>query len=190
MNIFLLIAIPVCLLMGIIILFFLYHHQKQSQNIQFSSFYEQFKEMFIEQRGLLDQRQLESMKILQDAIILSQQDVRTQIYQTLNHSTEQLSGQFDKLLVQVESRLQQIGQQVDQQLKQGFEKTTATFSDVVKRLAIIDEAQKKITELSTNVVSLQDILNDKKARGAFGEIQLSGLIRNLCLKRVLLFNIA
>jgi DNA recombination protein RmuC len=48
-----------------------------------------------------------------------------------------------------------------------------------KHLALIDAAQKKITELSTNVVSLQEILNDKRSRGAFGEVQLSALIRNV-----------
>src|SRR5262249_24092824 len=51
--------------------------------------------------------------------------------------------------------------------------------DVIKRLALIDAAQKKITELSTNVVSLQEILNDKRSRGAFGEVQLSALIYNM-----------
>lgn len=50
---------------------------------------------------------------------------------------------------------------------------------MVKRLTIIDEAQKKITELSSHVVSLQDVLVDKKARGAFGEVQLSTLISNM-----------
>jgi DNA recombination protein RmuC len=68
---------------------------------------------------------------------------------------------------------------VNHRLSEGFEKTSATFIDVVKRLAIIDEAQKKITELSQHVVSLQDILIDKRARGAFGEVQLATLIANV-----------
>ena len=59
------------------------------------------------------------------------------------------------------------------------EKNITTFSDVIKRLALIDEAQKKITELSSNIMSLQSILNDKRSRGAFGEVQLSALVRNL-----------
>ena len=54
-----------------------------------------------------------------------------------------------------------------------------TFTDVINALTIIDEAQKKITELSTQVVSLQDILVDKRARGAFGEVQLATLIANM-----------
>ena len=62
---------------------------------------------------------------------------------------------------------------------EGFEKTNATFSDIIKRLAIIDQAQQRITELSSSVVSLQEVLADKKSRGAFGEVQLSALIANV-----------
>jgi DNA recombination protein RmuC len=47
------------------------------------------------------------------------------------------------------------------------------------RLATIDEAQKKIDSLTTNVVSLQELLGDKRARGAFGEVQLEALVRNM-----------
>ena len=68
---------------------------------------------------------------------------------------------------------------VEARLNDGFAKTTTTFTDVVKRLALIDEAQKRITELSSNVMSLQSILDDKRARGAFGEVQLASLIRNM-----------
>ena len=49
----------------------------------------------------------------------------------------------------------------------------------MRRLTIIDEAQKQITELSSHVVSLQDVLIDKRARGAFGEVQLSTLLANM-----------
>jgi DNA recombination protein RmuC len=63
-------------------------------------------------------------------------------------------------------------------LQQGLQ-TTATFADVVKRLALIDEAQKRITELSSNVVNLQQILADKRSRGVFGEVQLNALIENV-----------
>lgn len=63
------------------------------------------------------------------------------------------------------------------------EKNTTAIVDLVKRLALIDEAQKKITELSSNVVSLQSILDDKRSRGTFGEVQLSGLIKNILPER-------
>lgn len=76
-------------------------------------------------------------------------------------------------------RLTEISGQVEKRLSKGFEKTNETFTDVVKRLAMIDQAQKRITELSSNVVSLQEVLTDKRSRGAFGEVQLAGLVRNV-----------
>jgi len=75
--------------------------------------------------------------------------------------------------------LKDISGQVEKRLSEGFEKSTQTFTDIVKRLALIDEAQKKITELSGNVLSLKDLLADKRSRGAFGEVQLETLVRNL-----------
>lgn len=79
----------------------------------------------------------------------------------------------------VNEQLKDISLHVEKRLSDGFEKTTATFTDIVKRLALIDDAQKKLTDLSSSVVSLQEILVDKRSRGAFGEIQLKNLIQNV-----------
>ena len=75
-------------------------------------------------------------------------------------------------------RLDAITGVVGQRLDEGFKKTNETFASVMTRLALIDEAQKKIGELTVNVVSLQELLGDKKARGAFGEVQLEALVEN------------
>ena len=48
-----------------------------------------------------------------------------------------------------------------------------------KRLALIDKAQEEMAALSGNVVSLKEILADKRSRGVYGEVQLSGLITNV-----------
>jgi len=92
---------------------------------------------------------------------------------------EELGKSVDDLTRSTDERLKEIAGQVDKRLNEGFEKTTATFTDVVKRLALIDEAQNKITELSGSVVSLQEVLADKRSRGAFGEVQLASLVRNV-----------
>jgi DNA recombination protein RmuC len=78
----------------------------------------------------------------------------------------------------VGERLEAISGHVNQRLDEGFRKTNETFTSVMTRLATIDEAQKKIGDLTTNVVSLQELLGDKRARGAFGEVQLEALVRN------------
>jgi DNA recombination protein RmuC len=85
----------------------------------------------------------------------------------------------EKLVAANNQRLEQIGEKVEQRLEKGFKETTTVFGDVLKRLALIDKAQEKIAELSGNVVSLQEVLSDKRSRGAFGEVQLNALISNM-----------
>lgn len=132
-----------------------------------------------EQRTQFDAHQFNTLKTLQDSVQTGMANVRQQVSEALSQNTEALSQRVEKLTQTTDQRLKEINNQVEKRLAEGFEKTTATFSDVIKRLAIIDEAQKKITELSTNVVSLQEILADKRSRGAFGEVQLMALIRNV-----------
>ena len=57
--------------------------------------------------------------------------------------------------------------------------TSKTIIDLRERLIKIDEAQKNLAELSTRVVGLQDILANKQARGAFGELQLENLVQSV-----------
>ncbi len=101
------------------------------------------------------------------------------IQSTLKRSTEMLTLSIENLTKSVDSRLEQISGKVAERLDEGFKKTNETFTNVMTRLATIDEAQKKIDSLTTNVVSLQNLLGDKRSRGAFGEVQLEGLVRNI-----------
>lgn len=84
-----------------------------------------------------------------------------------------LKGDFDKQNETIERRLNLINERVNERLDVNFEKTNKTFTSVLERLSKIDEAQKKIEGLSTDIVSLQSILTDKKTRGIFGETNLS-----------------
>lgn len=106
-------------------------------------------------------------------------DVREQIGHSFTQHSTALSQHLQAVTEEIRNHLHNLTHQVQNRLTEGFEKTSATFMDVVKRLALIDEAQKKITELSQHVVSLQDVLIDKRARGAFGEVQLAALIANV-----------
>ena len=90
----------------------------------------------------------------------------------------QLSRSIQTLTHSVDGRLETLAGHVNQRLDEGFRKTNETFASVMARLATIDEAQKKIDGLTTNVVSLQELLGDKRARGAFGEVQLEALVQN------------
>ena len=98
---------------------------------------------------------------------------------TMRTLTQQISERVDQLAKTNDTRLGEISGKVNERLDDGFKKTNETFANVMARLATIDEAQKKIDGLTTNVVSLQALLGDKKSRGAFGEMQLEQLIRNV-----------
>ncbi|MBF8983546.1 DNA recombination protein RmuC [Lutibacter sp. B2] len=86
---------------------------------------------------------------------------------------------FKELSNVVEKRLEIINGKVEDKLKEGFEKTSKTFNNILERLSKIDEAQKKIDSLSGEIVSLQDVLTDKKSRGIFGEIQLNQVLYSI-----------
>lgn len=97
---------------------------------------------------------------------------------TLKSMNAQFGERVQQLSQTVDGRLNEISGKVAERLDEGFRKTNETFTSVMARLAVIDEAQKKIEGLASNVVSLQEILGDKRSRGAFGEVQLEALVRN------------
>ena len=101
------------------------------------------------------------------------------INDTMLKATTTLTQSVESLGKIVDSRLEQIGGKVSERLDEGFKKTNETFVSVMERLATIDEAQKKIDGLTVNMVSLQELLGDKRSRGAYGEVQLESLVRNV-----------
>ena len=90
-----------------------------------------------------------------------------------------ITDDFEGLNKKIENRLDMMNSKVEERLSKGFEETTKTFGNVLERLSKIDEAQKKIETLSTNIVSLQDVLTDKKSRGIFGEVQLYQILASI-----------
>jgi len=92
---------------------------------------------------------------------------------------ERLQAQERAVTKAVEDRLADLSKKVGDNLQQNSTTTTETMTKLQERLAVIDAAQKNITELSSQVVGLQDILSNKQARGAFGEVQLQDLVQNV-----------
>jgi DNA recombination protein RmuC len=92
---------------------------------------------------------------------------------------ERLQTQERALIKGVDERLTALGQRVGDKLQQQTTEATKSLADLQARLAVIDAAQKNITELSSQVVGLQDILANKQARGAFGEIQMQDLVQSV-----------
>ena len=93
-----------------------------------------------------------------------------------NNVNVTLNSDFEKLNDKIERKLNLMNDRVNERLDENFEKTNKTFTSVIERLSKIDEAQKKIDSLSTDIVSLQSILTDKKTRGIFGEVNLKHIL--------------
>lgn len=89
---------------------------------------------------------------------------------------ERLQAQERALSRGVEERLADLSRRVGESLEKTSLQTHNSMTDLKERLAVIDAAQKNITELSAQVVGLQDILANKQRRGEFGEIQLQDLV--------------
>lgn len=140
---------------------------------------EQIRLSLSEYHRTIERRHGEMTQGVHDNVRAGFDSLQQQINDVLQRNTTDLGNRVDSLTQTIDRRLQEIGGQVDRRLAEGFEKTTSTFTDVLRRLALIDEAQKKITALSGEVVGLQHILADKRSRGAFGEVQLAALVQNV-----------
>lgn len=93
--------------------------------------------------------------------------------------SKDLTLDFERLNDKLDNKLNMINNKVNERLDENFEKTNKTFTNVLERLSKIDEAQKKIDNLSCDIVSLQSILTDKKTRGIFGEVNLKHIMSNV-----------
>lgn len=140
---------------------------------------EQFSTNMLTNQAAMERHSVSNTKALHEGMVAGFETLHQQMGTSLLRNATDLGQRLDSLSRTTDQRLREIGGQVDRRLAEGFEKTTTTFADVVQRLALIDEAQKKITALSGDVVGLQNILADKRSRGAFGEIQLAGLVGNV-----------
>ena len=133
--------------------------------------------------GVLQSKQdtLREDMLIKLSTMLAEQSKREmeQLQAALQQSSTALTASVGELTKATDARLGEISGKVTERLDEGFKKTNETFANVMARLATIDEAQKKIDGLTTNVVSLQELLGDKRSRGAFGEVQLEHLISNV-----------
>lgn len=105
----------------------------------------------------------------------------------MRHEQSQLTGKLGALAETQEraraeltrtmsEQLGHVSKNVTDNLAATREKTAKSLGDLGERLSLIDKAQQEITALSGQVVELQHILDNKQARGAFGEAQLSDIV--------------
>lgn len=146
---------------------------------QFEKLREQQSEHADAQSTRFNQFEVKGITSLNQQIESGLTKVRQQLSERLTEQNTTMHDQYQRLTANTERHLTGISQRVNEQLNEGFSKTGELFNRVLNRLSIIDKAQERISELTHHVVDLQSVLSDKKSRGAFGEVQLIQLIKNV-----------
>ena len=135
---------------------------------------------------LLFRRDRGELSSFSDILLRGQAELAGRLSQLSEHSSQEqnkiaqaISEQKMAVLKIMDEKLLAVTKGVGEGLQQTTAKTTETLTDLRERLAKIDVAQQKISSLSEQVVSLQEVLSNKQARGAFGEIQLNDLVTSI-----------
>ena len=122
-------------------------------------------------KGLIEQINKEEAE-LKEHIAKQIGENNTKMLMMYNNFSKEVTERLNKAILE-------LNEKVDMRLNEGFKKTNETFQGILERITKIDEAQKKIEQLSTNIISLQDILSDKKSRGCYGEVQLHTILASV-----------
>src|SRR5664279_5224799 len=94
----------------------------------------------------------------------------------------ELKGHVQALQQTVHQRLDAVTQNLDKSMQTSTKNTTDHLQQLHARLAVIDSAQKNITDLASTVTSLQKVFDNKQRRGAFGQGQLEAIIADMLPK--------
>ncbi len=96
----------------------------------------------------------------------------------LKSLAEQAQGTQMQLVSTLDERLDQVSHRLGASLTDQAERTGQSLSQLHERLAVIDTAQKNLTSLSSEMLTLKDILSNKQARGAYGQGRMEAIIRD------------
>ncbi len=98
-----------------------------------------------------------------------------------------LQNAHGQLAHTVNTRLDAVSQNLGESMKTTAKHTSEHLQALHSRLAVIDQAQKNITDLSSTVTSLQNVLSNKQSRGAFGQAQLEAIVADVLPKNAFEF---
>ena len=116
--------------------------------------------------------ELDRVRESTEALLQAQRELAGRVSQLAEQSTSERS----ELTRAINERLDGVTKRLGDGLEQSATRTARTLGQLTKHLEVIDQAQRNITDLAGQVVGLQDILDNKQARGAFGEVQLNDLV--------------
>jgi DNA recombination protein RmuC len=91
---------------------------------------------------------------------------------------ELLARAQSQLQQTVHERLDAVTARLGESMRSSTKDTTEHLQQLHARLAVIDNAQKNITDLASQVTTLQQVLSNKQSRGAFGQARMELIIQD------------
>ncbi len=135
--------------------------------------------VFLYQRQSHERRRTEERLLGFSETAKSLEDLQREFSGRLEQMSAQTTIERAQLTEMLNNRLDGVSTKLNDGLKQSAETTAKSLGRIGKHLDVIDQAQKNIEELAGQVIGLQDILDNKQARGAFGEVQLENLVQSI-----------
>ncbi len=94
----------------------------------------------------------------------------------LDDMAKWLHGAHGQLKQTMDTRLDAVTARLGETLATSTNTTAEHLQNLHARLAVIDSAQKNITDLATTVTTLQKVFDNKQRRGAFGQGRMEAII--------------
>src|SRR5947209_11758704 len=89
-----------------------------------------------------------------------------------------LAGRQAEMARAVNERLDSVTHRVGQSMEQTTRNTQDSLRVLHERLGIIDNAHKNLTDLTSQVTTLRDVLANKQSRGAFGQARMEAIVQD------------
>lgn len=184
-------AVIAVLLLALIVMTILFHYQKEDSHDDILSINHELANHLNEIKIALNQSISSSIMAFNDKIndkltenntrsLTDIANFRLNVNAELINFQEKLStklnSDFSGLSESIAKQMALINEKVEERLKTGFVDTNKTFVQIAERIKVIDEAQKNIESLSSEMIGLQQILTNNQTRGSFGEYQLNQLL--------------
>lgn len=111
------------------------------------------------------------------------QQIQLNTNKDLSEFKDKLNASIDEKFREVDKTLNdgiiKLSETMNKTVSDNFNKTTQTFTDIKTSMARIDEAQKSLQGVETSITSFTEVLENKKARGSFGEFQLNTILEDV-----------
>jgi DNA recombination protein RmuC len=98
--------------------------------------------------------------------------------ENLNATASRLGENLNATAARLGDNINQTAARLGDNLSESERRTWETLSTLNERLALIDDANRSLSELSSEVGSLHGVLANKQARGAFGQMRMETIVRD------------